>query len=285
MDSLWIILIAILVSINGSLAGSFLVLRKSAMMGDAISHAVLPGIAISYLITKSISSITMIVGATFTGVIAIFLIGFINKRIKLQIDASIGIVFTFLFALGVILISTFTQKVDLDQECVLFGEILYAPLNVWITKSGIVLGPKSFYILLSVLLINISVIFLCYRQFYITSFDEDFAKSIGIKTLSWNYLILTLTALTTVASFESVGTILIICFLVVPTSAAYLISKSVKNMIILSSIFGISSSILGYYFAVYINADVTGSMCAIGTLLFFLCFIITQLKKNVVSKY
>lgn len=283
MEGFWIILIATLVSLNGSLIGSFLVLRKSTMMGDAISHAVLPGIVLSYLISKSISSIIVIIGATSTGILAIFLIGFFNKTAKLQIDASIGVVFTFLFALGVILISLFTQKADLDQECVLYGEILYIPLNLWITKSGLILGPKSFYILLSVLLLNLTFIIIFYKQLHITSFDENFALTIGIKSILWNYLILILTALTTVASFESVGTILVVSFLTVPAASAYLFCNGLKSMLVVSSILGIFVAIIGYFIANLLNLSISGSMSTIAGIIFFLCFIYKNFQKKLVS--
>jgi manganese/zinc/iron transport system permease protein len=130
MDSLFIILVGALVSINCSIIGSYLMLKKMSMIGDAISHSILPGIVISFLITKSKTSITMIIGSSIIGVITILIIEFLNKKIKIKKNSSIGIVFTFMFSLGVILISLFTKKIDLDQECVLYGELSYVPLNL-----------------------------------------------------------------------------------------------------------------------------------------------------------
>ncbi|MCP3659986.1 MAG: metal ABC transporter permease [Bacteroidetes bacterium] len=280
MEGFWIILVAILVSLNNSLIGSFLVLRKSTMMADAISHAVLPGIVISYLLTKSVSSIYVIMGATASGILAIFLIGFFNKTAKLQIDASIGIVFTFLFAIGVILISLYTQKADLDQECVLYGEIVYIPLNLIITKNGLILGPKSFYILLFILILNLSFIIIYYRYLHITSFDESFASTTGINIALWNYLILILTALTTVASFESVGTILVLSFISIPTASAYLICKGLKSILLLSSLLGITSAVLGYHVANFLNLPIPGCMSMIAGGVFIICFIISKVNLN-----
>ncbi len=280
MEGFWIILVAILVSLNNCLIGSFLVLRKSTMMADAISHAVLPGIVLSYLITNSISSFYVIIGATATGILAIFLIGFINKTAKLQIDASIGVVFTFLFALGVILISLYTQKADLDQECVLYGEIVYIPLNLWILDNGMILGPKSFYILLSILILNLTFIIIFYRYLHITSFDENFASTTGINSILWNYLILILTALTTVASFESVGTILVLSFISVPTASAYLLCKGLKSILLTSSLFGILIAIAGYYIAIFLNFPIPGCMSSVAGIIFLISFIY----KNISAK-
>ncbi len=274
MEAFWIILVASLVAINSSLIGSFLVLRKSTMMGDAISHAVLPGIVISYLFSKSISSFSVILGATVTGMLAMFLISFFNKKAHLQLDASIGVIFTFLFAVGVILISAFTKKADLDQDCVLYGEIIHIPLKLWITKGGTVLGPKAVYTLLFVLIINVSLITFCYRELHITSFDESYASTLGIKTSFWHYIIMSSTSLTTVAAFESVGAILVVAFLSVPTAAAYLLSNRLPFMLVLSCIFGVLISIAGYFVALYLNVPVSGSMSSVAAIIFILSFII-----------
>ncbi|MCH2085272.1 MAG: metal ABC transporter permease, partial [Saprospiraceae bacterium] len=129
MDALYIILTASLFAISCSLLGSFLILRKMAMVGDAISHAVLPGIVIAFLLTGSRDSFDMIIGAALLGVFTTFLIEFFHKRARLQTDAAIGVTFTWLFALGIILVSLYAGQVDVDQECVLYGEIAYVPLD------------------------------------------------------------------------------------------------------------------------------------------------------------
>src|SRR5690554_6833283 len=146
MNDFWIILTGVLVALNCGLLGCFLILRKMAMIGDAISHAVLPGIVLAFLFTGSRDSVTMLIGAGSLGVLTTFLIEFFHKRGKLQTDASIGVTFTFLFAVGVILISVFAGKVDLDQDCVLYGEIAYVPLDLWITDTGFIMGPRVLYI-------------------------------------------------------------------------------------------------------------------------------------------
>src|SRR3990170_8563959 len=150
MNDLYIILTAALVSTSCALLGCFLVLRKMAMVGDAISHAVLPGIVLAFLISGSRDSITMLVGAGLIGIVTTFLIEFLHKKAKLQTDASIGVTFTWLFAVGVVLISLFAGQVDLDQDCVLYGEIAYVPLDLWITGNGTIMGPRALYIVATI---------------------------------------------------------------------------------------------------------------------------------------
>jgi len=137
------------------LLGSFLILRRMAMVGDAISHAVLPGIVLAFLLSGSRDSFQMIAGAALLGIFTTFLIEFFHKKARLQTDAAIGVTFTWLFALGIILVSVFAGQVDLDQDCVLYGEIAYVPLDLWITESGTILGPSALYVSAIMLLLNL----------------------------------------------------------------------------------------------------------------------------------
>jgi len=285
MDIFWTILIACLIAINCSIVGCYLLLRKMSMMSDAISHSILPGIVISFLLSESRSTIIMLTGATIMGIISTFLIEFLKNKIKIKNDASIGMVFTFLFAIGIILISYFTNKVDLDQDCVLYGEISYVALDLWITKNGINLGPKSIYLLSFILIFNLIFISLNYRELYITTFDPEFSESIGIKTKKWHYLLMIVTSITIVSSFESVGSILVISFIVVPAATAYIITKKLKNMLVVSSLFGIISSIIGYYLAILINSSISGAMSMTSGIIFFIFFLFKLYKNKLKIKY
>src|SRR6478609_1074444 len=149
MDALIIILTGALVAINGGLLGTFLILRRMAMVGDAISHAVLPGIVIAFMVTQGRESLPMMGGAVVLGVITTFLIEFFHRKGRLQEDAAIGVTFTWLFALGVIMISwlTRTANVDIDQDCVLYGEIIYVGLDRVYLANGMDLGPEALWML------------------------------------------------------------------------------------------------------------------------------------------
>lgn len=148
MNHIWIMLIGALVASSCSLVGCFLVLRKMSMIGDAISHAILPGIVIAFLLSGTRDSFVMMIGAAVIGIITVFLIQMFQNN-GVQSDASIGVVFTALFAGGVVLVSLFTRQVDLDLDCVLYGEIAYAPWDTFII-NGMELGPKAVWIVGSI---------------------------------------------------------------------------------------------------------------------------------------
>ncbi len=279
MNALYIILTGMLVAVSCSILGTFLVLRKMAMVGDAISHAVLPGIVLSFFITGSRDSIWMLIGAGVMGIITTLVIEWLHKKTKLQEDASIGVTFTFLFALGVLMISYFAKNIDLDQECVLYGEIAYVPLNTIVMGSLEI--PKALVLLAIVLLLITCIIFFFYKEWVITTFDAPYATSIGMSTVLWNYLLMSMVSFTTVASFESVGAILVVAFLVVPASAAYLITDSLPKTLFWAVVFGIISSVGGYYAAAALDVSISGAMAAASGLIFAVCFILHLVSKQI----
>lgn len=268
MNDFYIILTGSLVAVTCALLGCFLILRKMAMVGDAISHAVLPGIVIAFLISGSRDSVTMLIGAGLIGIFTTFLIEFFHKKAKLQTDASIGVTFTWLFAIGVVLISLFAGKVDLDQDCVLYGEIAYVPLDVIITRSGEVLGPKAIFVMGSVLILIVIFIIVGYKELYLTTFDPAFATAIGISTSLWHYLLMGAVSVTTVASFESVGAILVVALLIAPAATAYMLTDNFKRMLLLSSVAGILSAICGYYLAVWVDGSIAGAIATMAGVFF-----------------
>lgn len=273
MEAIQIIVAGSLVAISCGLLGCFLILRKMAMVGDAISHAVLPGIVVAFLITGDRDSITMLIGAGIIGMLTTFLIEFFHKKGKLQTDASIGVTFTWLFAIGVILISVYAGKVDLDQDCVLYGEIAYVPIDLWITKSGNILGPRVLYIAGAVLAILLLFISLGYKELFLTTFDPAYAAAIGISTTLWHYLLMGAVSITTVASFESVGAILVVALLIAPPATAYLLTENLKKMMIISSLLGVVISAGGYYLAAWLDGSIAGAMATVAGFLFGLAFL------------
>lgn len=239
-----------------------------AMVGDAISHAVLPGIVIAFLVSGSRDSVTMLLGAGIIGMFTTFLIEFFHKKARLQTDASIGVTFTWLFAIGVVMISLFAGKVDLDQDCVLYGEIAYVPLDVIITEGGVNIGPKALYVSGIILLVNVLFISLAYRKLFLTTFDPAFASAIGISTTLWHYALMGAVSMTTVASFESVGAILVVALLIAPAATAYLLTDNLKTMLVLACLAGTIASITGYYLAVWLDGSIAGAMATMSGILF-----------------
>lgn len=285
MNAFWIIVSGSLVAICCSLLGCYLILRKMAMVGDAISHAVLPGIVLAFLLTGSRDSIPMLLGAGILGVISTFLIEFFHTKAKLQTDASIGVTFTWLFALGVILLSVFAGQVDLDQDCVLYGEIAYVPLDLIITKSGMLLGPKTVWLMSIVLLIIIIFIVTGYKELFLTTFDPAYALSIGISATLWHYLLMGAVSLTTVAAFEAVGAILVVAFLVVPPATAYLLTRNFKHMLFLSCAIGVCISVAGFYLAVWLDGSIAGAMAAVSGLIFGLTVLFSPQEGVLIKKW
>ena len=260
MNAFWIILTGALVATSCGLLGVFLVLRKMAMIGDAISHAVLPGIVIAYLLAESRAVLPMLIGAAAVGVLTTFIIELLYQKARLQVDASIGITFTWLFAIGIILISAYAGQVDLDQDCVLYGEIAYVPLDLWITDKGQVMGPRPVWILGGVLLLVVLLVILGYRGLKITTFNPEYAAAIGISTVFWHYLLMSAVSIVTVVSFEAVGAILVVAFLIVPPATAYLLTERLDLMLILTVLLGIITAAGGYFLAVWLDGSVAGAM-------------------------
>lgn len=280
MIAFWIILTGALVAISCGLLGCFLVLRRMSMVGDAISHAVLPGIVIAFLLSGSRDTGLMLVGAAATGMLGTLLITYFHRRAGLQADASIGVTFTFMFAIGIILISAFAGQAHIDQDSVLYGEIAYVPVDLWVTNEGTILGPRAVYILSAVLALIVTFITLGYKKLLLTSFDPNFAQSVGIRTGLWHYLLMAAVSLATVGSFESVGAILVVAFLVGPPATAYLLTHSLKRMLWITVALGILTSATGYVLARWLNASVAGCMAVMVGVYFALAFAFQLIRKK-----
>lgn len=258
----WILLTGVLVAASCGLLGTFLVLRKMSLLGDALSHAVLPGIAIAFFLSGSRAILPMFLGAAAFGLLTTMLVEALHRRWRVPEDASIGIVFTALFALGVVLISAYAGQVDLDQECVLYGEIAYTPWDtlLWGDTN---LGPRPVWILGAVLIGNLLLIGLFYKELVVASFDPAMAVSVGINASLVHYLLMGAVSVTTVASFESVGAILVVAMMIVPGAAAYLWSDRLPRILLTAVFFGAVSAIAGYFLAGLWNSSIAGAMVVV----------------------
>lgn len=285
MDAFWIILTGALVATSCGLLGAFLILRKMAMVGDAISHAVLPGIVIAFLLAESRAAVPMLLGAAALGVLTTLIIELLYQKARLQVDASIGITFTWLFAIGIILISLYAGQVDLDQDCVLYGEIAYVPLDLWITDSGKILGPVPVWITGGVTLLVLGLVTIGYKGLQLTAFNAEYAAAIGISTAFWHYLLMSAVSITTVVSFESVGAILVVAFLIVPPATAYLLTERLPVMLGLTVVFGVLSSVGGYYLAAWIDGSIAGAMAVVAGLFLALALLFSPSQGYLVKRW
>ncbi|MFM7024021.1 MAG: metal ABC transporter permease [Flavobacteriales bacterium] len=274
-----IILTACLVAVSSSIIGCFLILRKMAMVGDAISHSVLPGIVIAFMMGGRLGSWYLLVGAAAFGIITTFLIEFFNKKGGMQHDATIGVVFTSLFAFGIILVTVYARDVDIDQDCVLYGELDHVTF-----EEGILLGnflvPYTVIRLSVMVLLVLALVIVGYRGLFLTTFDPAYAATIGISVMAWHYTLMAAVSLSTVLSFGSVGAILVVAFLITPPATAYLLTDNLKRMLLLAVGFGISGSIIGYYFATAIDGATSAAIASILGLQFIIVFVWKMVEKK-----
>jgi manganese/zinc/iron transport system permease protein len=247
LDS-WIVMVGVLGACSCALLGNYLVLRRMSMMGDAISHAVLPGLAIAFLVSGSRESLPMLIGAILIGILTTLLIQAIDRLSGLDRGASMGVVFTTLFALGLILIKQAADHVDLDPGCVLYGAIELTPLETY-SWFGLEI-PRAAVTNGAMLMINLVFVILFFKELKITSFDPGLATTIGINANLMQYLLMTLVAATTIAAFESVGSILVIAMLIVPAAAAHLLTDRMGVMLLISLLIAALSAVLGHVGAI-----------------------------------
>ncbi len=284
----WITVTAVLCAIASALPGCFLVLRKMSMMGDAISHAVLPGLAIAFLITGSRASLVMFLGAIIIGVLTAFFTQWITRFGQVERGASMGIVFTTLFALGLILIVQSADHVELDADCVLYGAIEMVTLDT-LTIGGLEI-PRATVIIGVVLLINLLLIILFFKEFRLSAFDPQLCDTMGISSQFMHYLLMTMVSVTAVACFESVGSIIVIAMLVAPAATALLITKRLLPLLLVSALIGSITAIMGHVAAVYlppalgIKGTTTSGMIAVSCGICFVLVWITFLLRNRTNK-
>lgn len=269
----WIMVMGFLATTACSLVGNYLILRRMALVGDAISHSVLPGLAIAFLLSQSRSSLAMFVGALAAGVLTTVLIEVIHKKTRVKQDSAIGIAFSTLFAIGVILISLFADKVDLDQDCVLYGEIAFIPLEPFTTLGGISLGPPSVLRMAAITLLTVLVIGLFYKELLISSFDAGLAASMGIRAPVVHYGLMALLSVVVVSAFESTGAILVVAMLIIPGATASLLSSRLPVILVLSVVHAAASSFLGVHLAIWLDCSMAGAMVVMAAALFCLAWI------------
>ena len=277
-----IIILASLTAVTCAILGVFLVLRRVSLMSDAISHSVLLGIVLAFFITKNLSSPLLIVGATLIGILTVCLTEIIIHTKKLKKDAAIGLVFPLLFSIGVILISKYTSDVHIDSDCVLFGEIAFTPFNR-LYIGNIDFGPKGIWIMGSALILNISFVWLFYKELKLSTFDKSLAASLGFMPVVLHYALMGLVSITSVSSFESVGSILVVAFMIAPPASAYLLSNRLSHMIYISAGIGILSSIGGYYLAYILDTNIAGAMATVTGLIFLMVLVFAP-EKGLLSK-
>jgi manganese/zinc/iron transport system permease protein len=259
-------LISAVVAVACTLPGVFLILRRMAMMSDAISHTVLLGIVLSFFVVKDLHSPLLILGAAAMGVITVILVELVTRTRLVKQDAAIGLIFPALFSIAVILISRFARGVHLDVDAVLLGELAFAPFDR-VTFLGLDL-PRALVVMSIILLLNIGFISLFYKELKLATFDPALAAALGFSPALLHYALMTLVSLTAVGAFDAVGSVLVVALMVTPAAAAYLLTDSLRRLLALSAIIAVSSAIGGYWLARTLNANIAGSMATAAGIVF-----------------
>src|SRR5688572_11644652 len=265
LETYWPIVVqGMLVSVALGLVGCFLVVRGTSLLGDALSHSVLPGIVIGFLIGGSLHSPWILVGATAVGLLAALLVESVHTNSRVKEDASLGITFTTLFALGVVLINLYAGQADLDPGCVLYGNLEHFIIN----RTG-------YWPMLLILLAILASLALFYRQLLVSTFDPQLALSLGVNVTLFHYGLMAVLSLTIVTSFEAVGAILAVALLIMPGATARLWTDRMPPMLLLAAAHGVLSTLLGYWLAHHTVLDTSagGAISVAGFALFSISYL------------
>ena len=281
MNSAQIIIqiIVALVAVACAIPGTFLVLRKMSLISDAISHSILLGIVIGFFIVEDTASPLLIVLAALAGVLTVVLVEFIQKTGLVKEDTAIGLVFPALFSIGVILIAKNANDVHLDIDSVMVGDLSFAPFDPLlvnctdgIADSCINLGPKAIWVVGTILLITLILLFMFFKELKVSTFDAGLAAALGFSPIVMHYGLMTVSSITIVGAFDAVGPILVVALMIAPAATAYLFTKDLKRMLLLSCFFGVFAAISGYWLAHLLDASISGSMTTVLAVLFLLVY-------------
>lgn len=275
-------LIACLVAAACALPGVFLVLRRMALMSDAISHTVLLGIVIGFFIVGDIDSPFLIVTAALSGVLTVTLVELLMRTQLVKADAAIGLVFPALFSIGVILISSQARNVHIDIDAVLLGELAFAPFNR-VDVLGFDL-PKGVVVMGIILLINVVVIALFYKELKLATFDAGLAAVLGFAPALIHYGLMGMVSVTAVGAFDHVGSVLVVALMIAPPATAYLLTDKLNRMLLISVAIGVASALSGYQVARAIgDVNIAGAMASM-TGVFFLVALVFAPERGLLAK-
>jgi manganese/zinc/iron transport system permease protein len=266
-------LIAVVTAVACALPGVFLVLRRMALMSDAITHAVLLGIVLAFFVVQDIRSPLLMVAAAATGVVTVLLVELLNRTRLVHEDAAIGLVFPVLFSLAVVLISRYAGDTHLDTDAVLLGELAFAPFERF-EAFGYDLGPQALWVMGTILAIGALFIGLFYKELKLATFDAGLAAALGLAPALVHYGLMTLVSVTAVGAFDSVGSVLVVALMIAPPAAAYLLTDRLSHMIGLSALLGAVSALAGYWLASALDASIAGAMATMAGVVFGLALLL-----------
>lgn len=254
-----ILAIAVLTAAGCALVGVFLMLRGLAMLSDAISHAILPGIVVAFFLVGDLASPWLVVAAALTGVLTVALVESLHRTRRLKEDAAMGLVFPALFSLGIVLITRYAGNVHLDVDAVLLGELAFAPFDRLVV-GGMDVGPRHLWLMGGITLLNLAAVVVFFKELKVATFDPGLAASLGLAPALIHYGLMTLVSVTAVGAFDAVGLVLVVALMIGPPAAAYLLTDRLNRLLVLAVVLGAVSAGLGYGLAALVDGSIAGSM-------------------------
>ena len=271
------LIIAVLVSLSCSIVGSFIVTKRMSMISDGISHAILLGIVLAFFVVKNLNSPFLLLGAVISGICLVIITELLKQSQLVTHDTALGLIFPFFFSLGVLLIAKYANKIHLDLDAVILGELAFAPFNR-LEFAGYDLGSKALVFMIFILLLNLIMLLFFYKEFFLICFDEELAKLLNFKPKLLNYSLVFVLSVTTVGAFEAVGSILVVALLVVPPATSIMLTQQLKQIIALAAAISVLTSITGFYLAVYFDLIISGMISTLLGIIFL--FVLLFNSKN-----
>jgi manganese/zinc/iron transport system permease protein len=268
-DSPQTLALALVIAGLCSLLGSLLILRRQALAADAISHSVLPGIVVAYLVFHTMHPMVMLGGAALAGLSCVWLIAYLQRRSRMHADAATGVAFTSFFALGMLLIGLFGDRAHLDMDGVLYGHLELAatwtlvqtPLGEW---------PQALVTMALLAIFLVALLWAFYRQWLLTSFDAEFATTLGVRSHFWHGLLMALTSMVVVAALEAVGAVLVVGMMALPAATARLVTIRLPGQLLGAVLFSVLGTLLGLHVSLWMNISLAPCMAVSSGLLFLL---------------
>jgi len=268
-----ILAIAVVTAAGCALVGTFLMLRRLAMLSDAISHAILPGIVVAFFLTGDLASPWLIIAAALTGLLTVVLVEMLTRTRRLKEDAAMGLVFPALFSLGIVLITRYAGHVHLDVDAVLLGELAFAPFDRLVV-GGTDLGPRHLWLMGTITLLNAGLVTVFFKELKLATFDAGLAASLGLAPALIHYGLMALVSVTAVGAFDAVGLVLVVALMIGPAAAAYLLTDRLHILLLLAVGLGALSAALGFGAAIALDASIAGCMAVAVGVVFMGVFLV-----------
>lgn len=275
--TLWLVVSAAFTAIACGMPGAFLVLRRLSLTGDAISHSVLPGIVIGFLISGSLDSPWLIAGAAASGWLTVMIIGIFHRKAGVREDAATGVVFTAMFSIGVILLRMFASKVDLDPDCVLFGNLETAVHGSRTTIGSLEIPNIALTAVVAAVSSILFVTFI-YHRLLCTSFDPVLSKLTGQAPDRTHSLLLALTAAVVVVAFQTVGAVMSVALLILPAASALLVARRLPGLLAGIVVHCLISAVGGIYLATWANCNLGAAVILMGAIVFLISLVCFKLR-------